>query len=75
MEIRLPEKAGRHRAPRPPEVADAAHLDLARPRATAHMIADRDLETKIPSWPDVRSSEREEQINFSAPAPDSLDRR
>jgi hypothetical protein len=73
MEIGLPEKTSGDRAPRTPRLAETAHLDLVRSRTEAHMIADRDLQTEITGWPDVWSSEREEQIDFGAPPSDSLD--
>ena len=74
MQIGLPEEARRHRAPRPPALADLAQLALAEPRTQAELGGDAELQTEIGRRPDVVAAERENQIDFRAPPADALQR-
>jgi hypothetical protein len=73
MEVGLPEEAGGDGAPWPPSLAAVAQFNLARARSKTQMAADRDLQTEIRGRPNIRPSQRKQQINFGAPPPDASD--
>jgi len=71
MQIGLPEEASSDRPPWSPRFAAEPQLDLCRTRSKTQPFRDRKLQTKIGGRPDVRPTQRKEQIDFGAPPADA----
>jgi len=74
VQVGLPEEAGGDRAPRPPSLGERAQFAFKRTRFETKPVGYRDLQTKIGGRPDIRPPQREDQIDFSTPPSDALER-